>query len=185
MRGWLTSLTVGALALLILGALAYTQLSRRVGELERHLAERPSGTAVLAPASAPPVGTKAEPGRREVSVFFTRLQGQETQMAPAPRTVPAETPAAGALRALLAGPTPEEKARGLLTEIPPGTKLRKLVLEGGKARASFSEELDRDVAGAARVTTIRRQIEQTLRQFPEVDEVVIEVDGHGEDVLQP
>jgi spore germination protein GerM len=80
---------------------------------------------------------------------------------------------------------PEEKARGLLTEIPPGTKLRKLVLEGGKARASFSEELDRDVAGAARVTTIRRQIEQTLRQFPEVDEVVIEVAGHGEDVLQP
>jgi spore germination protein GerM len=180
MRGWLSSLTVGALALLILGALAYTQLSRRVGVLERRLAARPSAGAVPAPAPAAP-----EPGRREVSVFFTRLQGQETQMAPTPRTVPAETPAAGALRALLAGPTPEERARGLLTEIPPGTKLRKLVLEGGKARASFSEELDQNVAGTARVTTIRRQIEQTLRQFPELDEVVIEVDGHGEDVLQP
>jgi spore germination protein GerM len=183
MRGWLIGLTLGVLIALLLGALACTDLSRRVGLLEQQLAERPPVRQEPAPTAAPQ--PQPEPGRREVSVFFARVLEQETQMAPAPRTVPAETPAAGALRALLQGPTPEEKARGLLTEIPPGTKLRKLTLQGGTARASFSAELDREVAGSSRVTAIRRQIELTLRQFSEVDEVVIEVDGRVEDVLQP
>lgn len=179
MRGWLVALTVGMLGLLIWGALAHTDLSRRVGRLEQ-ITERPSVRTVPTPTAAP----KPEPGQREVSVFLASVQEQETRMAPVTRTVPAGTPA-GALRELLEGPTPEEKARGLQTEIPPGTKLRKLTIENGKATASFSPELDREVAGSARVTTIRRQIELTLRQFPEVEEVVIEVDGRVEDVLQP
>ena len=106
-------------------------------------------------------------------------------MAPVSRSVSAQTPAAGAVRALLEGPTPEEQARGLQSEIPPGVRLEKLIIDGSKARASFSPELDRNVAGSTRVTTIRRQIEQTLRQFPDIKEVVIEVDGRVDDVLQP
>ncbi|MGM0629168.1 MAG: GerMN domain-containing protein, partial [Patescibacteria group bacterium] len=42
-----------------------------------------------------------------------------------------------------------------------------------------------DVAGSATVLAIRGQIENTLRQFDPVDNVVIKIEGEEEGVLQP
>ena len=63
--------------------------------------------------------------------------------------------------------------------------LQDLVIEDGVATADFNARLDEGVAGSAMVMAIRGQIEQTLLQFPTVDEVVISVDGETEEVLQP
>lgn len=146
-------------------------------------AERPSA-AVEQPREAQPAGTAA-PKVREVTVYFARLEGQEVEMVPVKRSVSAESPAKAAVEALLKGPTAREKERGLDTEIPEGTRLEGINLKDGTARAAFTPELDRNIGGSMRVTTIRRQIEETLRQFPTVKEVVIEVEGRTEDVLQP
>ena len=98
-----------------------------------------------------------------------------------------KTPRIGqsALGALLEGPTEEEKAQGYFSSIEPGTELRGLSIQHGVAFVDFSEALDANVAGSCRVTAIRAQIEQTLRQFPTVNEVQIYIGERSEDVLQP
>jgi sporulation and spore germination protein/immunoglobulin-like protein involved in spore germination len=93
-------------------------------------------------------------------------------------------PARAALEALLAGPTPEERARGYVTMINDGVTLGRLVIENGVATADFSQELER-TGGSCAVTAIRVQIERTLRQFPTVKSVRISIDGRTEDILQP
>lgn len=97
------------------------------------------------------------------------------------------TPAIGraALEALVAGPTSAETAAGFTSSLPVGVKVQRLVIENGVARADFSTELDRNVGGACRVTAIRRQITDTLTQFPTVKSVVISINGETETILQP
>jgi spore germination protein GerM len=64
-------------------------------------------------------------------------------------------------------------------------RLLKLTIENGVATANFSSELRAYGGGGARVQTIRQQIERTLKQFPSVQQVVIQIDGQSEGVLQP
>lgn len=91
-----------------------------------------------------------------------------------------------AIEALLDGPTDDEEEGGYDTSIPDRAKLKSVAADAeGAVTADFDGRLDRGVAGSCRVSAIRAQIESTLKQFPEVREVVISVDGETEDILQP
>lgn len=97
---------------------------------------------------------------------------------------PVQAPRA-ALEALLKGPTEAEKGEGYFTSLPEGLELRSFAIEGGVARADFGAALGK-VAGACRVGSIRAQIEETLRRFPGVTDVVITVmGGDPDEALQP
>ncbi len=102
------------------------------------------------------------------------------------RVVP-QTPAIAkrTIEELLAGPTIGEVSDGMLTIIPSGTKLNSLIIKNGFATVDFSEELIKGVAGSCKVGAIRAQIEETLKQFPTISEVVISVNGVSEGILQP
>ncbi|HZG65307.1 MAG TPA: GerMN domain-containing protein, partial [Herpetosiphonaceae bacterium] len=52
----------------------------------------------------------------------------------------------------------------------------KLTITDGVATATFSEELRASGGGSERVRLIRLQVEQTLRQFPSVREVIIQIE---------
>lgn len=121
-----------------------------------------------------------------VDVYFVAVINGQEEIVSRQREIP-QTEAVGraAIEALLVGPTSEEMAEGLSTAINDGVILQDLVIEDGVATADFNARLDEGVAGSAMVTAIRGQIEQTLLQFPTVDEVVISVDGETEEVLQP
>lgn len=93
--------------------------------------------------------------------------------------------ARAALEALLAGPTPEERRRGIATAVPEGATLRELTIRDGVAVADFGAGLESGVGGSCRVLAIRAQIERTLRDRPGVRRVVISVDGRTEEALQP
>jgi hypothetical protein len=99
----------------------------------------------------------------------------------------AKTPAIAteALRELLRGVTGAETSLGFMTGLNPGVELLSLNIENGVAKADFNEALQKGVAGSCRVTAIRSQIENTLKQFPAVQSVIISVQGRSEDVLQP
>ncbi len=89
------------------------------------------------------------------------------------------------LETLLKGPTIEEKSAGYVTSIPSGVLLKSAVADGdGVVTADFTRTLERGVTGSCRISAIRSQIDATLRQFPEVRDVVISINGKTSTILQ-
>lgn len=127
--------------------------------------------------------------KREVKIYFSLNRGNNTDCSKVEEVirVVSNDPkiAALAIQELLKGPYLAEKRSGFVTNINEGVKLNKLTIVKGVARADFSKELDKNVAGSCRVIAIRSQIESTLKQFQTVKSVVISVDGRTEDILQP
>ncbi|OGZ33329.1 MAG: hypothetical protein A2174_00600 [Candidatus Portnoybacteria bacterium RBG_13_41_18] len=105
---------------------------------------------------------------------------------PVDREVPkTQAVARAALEELLIGPTFKEQNSGYITSINSGVKIQSLTIENGVARVDFDEQIEFQVGGSCRVTAIRAQITQTLKQFPTVTSVVISINGRTEDILQP
>lgn len=118
----------------------------------------------------------------QIELCFTMVIDGQEKLVHVPREIPrTPAPARAALEALLAGPI----TGGISTAIPEGAELKSITVEDGVARADFNEKLQQGVAGSARVTAIREQIERTLLQFDTIDEVVITIEGESEGILQP
>ncbi|HXF82951.1 MAG TPA: GerMN domain-containing protein [bacterium] len=126
-----------------------------------------------------------------MSVFFTRSEDGAVVLAEVARTVPSGDPAAvlrAALTELLEGPTPEERAQGLVSQIPPGTRLLAVRIEDGVARVDLSREVE---AGGGSSSMLGRlwQIVYTATQLPQAARVQILIEGQrrvamgGEGVL--
>ena len=90
-----------------------------------------------------------------------------------------------AIKELLSEPTDAERAQGFFTSINTGTKIQKISIVNGVATADFNEVLNEGVAGSCRVQAIRSQITETLKQFPEIKEIIISADGDSQNILQP
>lgn len=105
---------------------------------------------------------------------------------PVERVVP-KTLAVGraALEELLKGVSDLEKDAGFFTSINSGVKIQSLTIENGVAKVDFNEQLEFQVGGSCRVSAIRAEITETLKQFPTVSSVVISINGRTEDILQP
>lgn len=125
-----------------------------------------------------------------VKLFFTndRLDPNVTceKVFSVDRTIPkTKSVAMAALEELLKGVNAEEESRGFRTVINSGVKIKRLVIVDGVAQVDFDARMEYQMGGSCRVGMVRRQIEETLRQFPAVKEVVISVEGRTEDILQP
>lgn len=126
-----------------------------------------------------------------VQVFFGNRQRDpdglrcETTYAATRRIPRTSSPARAALEELLKGPTKTEFDQGFLSSINSGVKINSLTIVNGVARADFDQTLQANVGGSCRVTSIRSQITNTLKQFSTVKSVVISVNGDSEEVLQP
>ncbi len=90
-----------------------------------------------------------------------------------------------AIEQLLNGPAAKEKELGFVTLINPGVKINSLKLENGTAKIDFSQTLQEKVGGSCRVAAIRWQIINTAKQFPNVKDVLVSINGRTEDILQP
>uniref|UniRef100_A0A7C4M0L4 GerMN domain-containing protein n=1 Tax=candidate division CPR3 bacterium TaxID=2268181 RepID=A0A7C4M0L4_UNCC3 len=90
-----------------------------------------------------------------------------------------------AIEELVLGPTNDESEKGYFTSINMGVKLNKITIKSGTAYVDFDETLQSGVGGSCRVTAIRAQITETLKQFPNISKVEILIDGKTEDILQP
>jgi spore germination protein GerM len=163
--------------------------SERSSETSAHEAPRPSSSAGERTGGLP---TRATRDRHHVQVYFSdgRRDPKHLDCAttyPYSRSVP-RTPrvAEAALRELLRGPSEEERANGAETSVPPGTRLEWVRVKDGTARASFSRDLVRGLAGSCRVAALKSQLESTLRAFPTVERVELLVEGQpSEPYFQP
>jgi len=90
-----------------------------------------------------------------------------------------------ALEELLNGPSLEEQEKGYFTNINSGVNINSFIVEDNIAKVDFDEQLEYQVGGSCRVMAIRSQITGTLVQFPEVNDVIISINGRTEDILQP
>lgn len=92
-----------------------------------------------------------------------------------------------AMHELLKGPMNAELELGYSTNIPPGTRMPKILYEEGKRPIiEFDETLEQGVAGSCRVSAIRAQIETTFSANADTqDSPIISINGRTEDVLQP
>ena len=151
---------------------------------------RPSATVTVTPAtSASPAvspSTSAAPSSAattSVKVYLLRpIGGAQPVHAPfvatARRAVPQTVAVAtAAVNALLTGPTTQERAIGMSTDIPTGTTLRRLTIAGGVATVDLSSAFA--AAGTKSAMTARlAEVVYTLTQFPSVGKgVLFKVDG--------
>jgi len=81
-----------------------------------------------------------------------------------------------ALRALLQGPSAAERARGLVSEIPPGTLLRHVRVRDGVAEVDLSASFGGG-GGTTSMTARLWQVVYTATQFPQVHAVQILLGG--------
>lgn len=157
--------------LLIVAALvAAAVLAGRV--LRPHLAGR---APVTGPAAA------------DVQVYFVHSQpdGRAQTLAAVHRHVPAGgTPAlaGAALRRLLEGPSHAERARGLASEIPPGTDLRAVTISNGTATVDLGVPFAKGGGSASMLGRVW-QVVYTATQFPGVNAVQLIIGGRRVDTL--
>lgn len=97
----------------------------------------------------------------------------------------AETFGPGALEELLAGPNGADKGNDYFTSINSGVMVQKFEVIDSVAYVDFNSRLNEGVGGSCRVSSIRAQIEKTLSDLPDIDSVVISVDGKTEGILEP
>ncbi|HJQ69460.1 MAG TPA: GerMN domain-containing protein [Blastocatellia bacterium] len=152
-------------------------------------------TALALLAGSPCAYTqRARPDKRQVRVYFfteedleskkpsrSRRAASENLLALVPvfRMVSVTTPARGAIEALIAGPTDEEKSRGLRSPYAEGLSIKALEIDGGTARISLASKCADCPRwpGDLAPWRFREAVERTLKQFPTVKRVVICLDG--------
>jgi len=143
------------------------------------------GTNVTPPTTTPPSSganattTTTAEETTEFSVYFT----YNTLVHAVHRRVPAtKAVAAAAMEALVAGPTPEEKALGLYGAIPEGTLFLGVTIDNGIATVDLSREYE---SGGGSLSMAQRLavVTYTLTQFPTVDGVLFKLDGKPVEVF--
>jgi hypothetical protein len=128
----------------------------------------------------PPV-TETEPPAETLTLSVYFLRGEKIGVAH--RQVPqTQEVARAAMEELLAGPTPEEEAAGLHSEIPEGTELLDIALADGVATVDLSGPYD-DGGGSLTMFARLAQVVFTLTQFPTVEGVVFRLDGEPVEVF--
>jgi len=108
-----------------------------------------------------------------VDVYFMHedrfVAGTEPYTEAVQRTVPAPTPATGALQALFAGPTAAEQAQSLRVVLSEATGFTDLTISDGIARVRLTGGCNSQGA----TFTIQNLITPTLKQFDTVDHVKV------------
>ena len=133
----------------------------------------------VAAAGTAAAGLRAGAGSAQAEVGTTIYLLTDGGAAPlgVRRSIPRGSPRAGeALAALLAGPTDDERARGLTTALPAGTSVRAFGVDATGEAVVDLAGLSRDAGGVDRVRVIT-QVARSLVGLSGVDRVRLRADG--------
>lgn len=134
------------------------------------------------PSAAPP----AKPAEiRERGVYFTQVEKDGTilRLKVNRAIAVSNSPLQDSLTVLLAGPTVEEQRRGIISLIPPNTRVLSSTIRGSTAYISFSEEFQYNTYGVEGYAAQLKQIVWTATEFPTVKDVQILIEGRRVDYL--
>lgn len=143
--------------------------------------ESPATAPAPPPTSAASPSDSGEAPAEPVSYEVWFHQGE--YLFPTYRTE-ATGPAVGraAVEALFAGPSDEEAQADVQSQVPSGTRLLGLDIEGGVATVDVSREFESG-GGSLSVRMRVAQLLHTLTQFPSVDRVVLWIEGEHKDAI--
>ena len=143
-----------------------------------------------APPPAPPPAAVTKPAAKPVetrsrTVYFSRAGTDgEPLRAPAVRTIAVSaSPLLDSLNALLTGPSAEEQRRGMVSFIPPDSRIITLRVQGNTAYINFNEPFQFNTYGREGFTAQVAQVVWTATEFPNVKDVQILIEGRRIDYL--
>ena len=93
------------------------------------------------------------------------------------------SPLTDVIQALITGPNDEEKRKGLVSLVPPGTKIISVAIRGDTAYINLSEDFQYNTYGVEGYAGQVRQIVFTATEFPNVRDVQILIEGGRVDYL--
>jgi len=125
------------------------------------------------------------PETRERVLYFVQVdRSGYISRVQANRKLPvSESPLTDVVQALIAGPNADEKSKGLISLIPPATKLLSASIRGNTAYLSFNEEFQYNTYGVEGYAGQVRQIVFTVTEFSNVADVQILIEGRRIDYL--
>lgn len=110
---------------------------------------------------------------RAFTVYFTR----DDRLIRAEREIKSDVPSAeAALRALLQGPTPQERKQRIATQLPAAVRLLDLRVDPGTTHVDLSAEFQ-EPAPSELIALRVAQVVWTLTEFPEVRAIRFSIDG--------
>ena len=149
-------------------------------------ASSPAANAPAQPAAQPATGTQTSQAEtRERVLYFTEVdRGGAILRIRVNRKIPvSDSPMTDAIQALIAGPNADERSRGLMSLIPPGTRILSAQVRGSTAYISFSEDFQYNSYGVEGYAGQLRQIIYTATEFSNIKDVQVLVDGRRVDYL--
>ncbi|MDR2303988.1 MAG: GerMN domain-containing protein [Treponema sp.] len=137
-----------------------------------------------APARPAPV-QQPQTATRDRTIYFTHVDNDGAILrSSVVRKIPvSDSPMLDALKALLAGPSTEEKRRGIVSLVPEGSRILTLTVQGSTAYISFNDEFLFNTYGVEGYAAQLRQIVWTATEFSNVKDVQILIEGRRIDYL--
>ena len=134
-------------------------------------------------ATDPPNAQASE--QRDRVLYFTQVDRAGSILrVRVERMFPASaSPLSDVVQALITGPNEAEKQRGLISLIPPGTRMLSASIVNNTARISFSEEFQYNTYGVEGYIGQLQQIVFTVTEFLNVRDVQILIEGRRVDYL--
>lgn len=136
-----------------------------------------SSTSTSSTTSSTSTSTTAPTPSVNVAAYFVRAE----KLTVLGRQVPAATPYS-ALQALVAGPTASERAAGVMTLVPAGTRLLGAEVKGNEITIDLSHEFESG-GGSFAVRMAIAQVVYTVTQFPGLTSVRFRIDGELRDMI--
>jgi len=132
-----------------------------------------------------PPSVQRPPETRDRVLYFIQVdRSGYISRVQANRKLPlSDSPMTDVLHALIAGPNADEKSKGLISLIPPATKLLSASIRGNTAYLSFNEEFQYNTYGVEGYAGQLRQIVFTVTEFSNVADVQILIEGRRIDYL--
>jgi spore germination protein GerM len=139
------------------------------------------------PASQPTTQPERKPAEtRDRTIYFMREGGDGAELVLTKvnrKLAVSDSPLIDCVNALLAGPTAEEKNRGLNSFIPPNTRLLSARVANNTVHLNFNEAFRYNTFGREGCAAQLQQIVWTATEFPNVHNVQIEIEGNIVDFL--
>jgi germination protein M len=141
----------------------------------------------VSPQTEPSKTPEEKPVVRKTRLFFASVDTSgKFVLKGVIRPIPAsDSPLRDTLQSLLSGPTSQEVNMGLLSMIPPDTRLQNVAVRGDIAYIDFSESFRFNTHGREGLDTQLKQIVFAATEFPTVKKVQILIEGKKVQYLGP